>query len=543
MLNFIVCFINEFKQNTKFLEDNFMEIMGIFFTLYIGLVAFVYPKIIDTKEKIKNISQILVDKLDKVWYIKDYLILIISILSIDFILFYLFKCQFWFILLNIIISVIILLISCFVFKKLEEFLFKPTSFLEPIDNFNFENEKDLEKVETNLELCKDLIIDTVATNNNYSYYYLNYIENLFNIFINKIKGINNYYYIDNIKFKCLECFLNDLNDLNQETIKNNKIHILFIKRYYNIIQLYANKCFEVLKNKNNNLLIHFYSNLIDYYKRVIAFIINHDCFMPEIHYPRLKSTYEKLIKLEQQYYNNTNTDISFRHSNNIISYIVEQLLNHNNTSSNILLNRFIDEFCCFLSYKQMEKFKYYSINLIFSLLCLLYYYNNYKLFKQLFDTNKELQYLMEINILFSNLVEYKFFDFPNIITNITLNTNNTNGVIYKYFIVIIMLIRIKDYSDKERMLLFFRKKNSQPIENKKNVDNFSNEFKNNLEIKKYYSEHLNNIKEKINKSFEEILNNTEFCQIMNIDINKKEEYRKFIDEKLNKLEEIVKSNE
>ena len=83
MLNFIVCFINEFKQNTKFLEDNFMEIMGIFFTLYIGLVAFVYPKIMDTKKDIRDVSRILSDKIDEVWYIKGYLNFTIFIIYLN----------------------------------------------------------------------------------------------------------------------------------------------------------------------------------------------------------------------------------------------------------------------------------------------------------------------------------------------------------------------------------------------------------------------------------------------------------------------------
>ena len=62
-------------------------------------------------------------------------------------------------------------------------------------------------------------------------------------------------------------------------------------------------------------------------------------------------------------------------------------------------------------------------------------------------------------------------------------------------------------------------------------------------IKEYFSDIIHIFIININMLFNQLFTNTEFCEVMDIDINKKEEYRKFIDEKLNELEEIVKSNE
>ena len=537
--------------------------MGIFFTLYISIVAFVYPKIIDTKEKIKDISKILIDEIDKFLYIKYYFAFVVCILLFNFILFYFFKCQFWFILLNIIISVIILLISCEVFKKLEKFLFKPTSFLKPVNKFNFENERDSKKVENNLKLCKGLIIDTVTKNNyhNYDIYEicLDYITNLFIRFINTIKNNN---YEKDIHNEYFELICNNLMYLNQEIIRRNtgyEIHYIFIDRYYYMIQQY-NTIFltEIIKNKL--LLIYMYKNdyePLECFIGSINFAIKHK-YCKNYICDFLKELYKLLIEIDQL--DSGYIFYSPLKPNTVIFDCVKNILLYCD-NKNVLLNNFFDNFYKVfplkeefikdiynkrynLSNKYLKEVldknekeilkkhlkdyvantpKYYSINLTFSLLSLLYCHKNYYLFKQLFSKadGRPNCFTRNIGTLFTCLAQYNIFQFTNK-QKIDIDVDDNT---YKYHILTFILIRKKDYPYYDKF------------------DCFIDKFKNDLEIKKYYSKNLNNIKEKINKSFEELLTNTEFCQIMNIDINKKEEYRKFIDEKLNELEEIVKSNE
>ena len=590
MLNFAVYFVGESGRNTQFLEDNFMEIMGIFFTLYIGLVAFVYPKIIDTKEKIKNISKILTNRIDKIWYIKDYLILIISILSIDFILFYLFKCQFWFICINIIISVIILLISCFVFKKLEEFLFKPTSFLEPIDKFNFKNKRDSKKVKNNLESCKDLIIDTVTKNNYHNYdIYEGCLDYIINLFIRFIKIVKNKYN-PKVHNKYFKLIFHNMNDLNQKIIRRNteqEIYYIFMDRYYYMIQQY-HKIFLTEIIKNEQFLQYINKNTyepIDCFIDLINYAIKYKYYEDYI-CDFLKELYKLLIKYDMHFEQLKPNNAIFNCVKNILLYC---------DNKNVLLNNFFDNFYKVFPLKEefikdvyiyrykikenkkefseedlkeilKENEKYlneskitfsqdYNVNLTFSLLSLLYYHKNCYLFKQLFSiANGRPNCFIKGNIsdLFEIIIKCEIL---NNNQDIDINISDTK---YKYYIITFIMILIKQHFDD---IISYSKKEcvNVKIDKKERLINFTDEFKKNGKIKEYFLSNRNildlnagfaanetnisNFTTSIKNSFEEILTNTEFCEVMGIDINKKEEYRKFIDEKLNELEEIVKSNE
>ena len=588
MLNFAVYFVGESGRNTQFLEDNFMEIMGIFFALYIGLVAFVYPKIIDTKEKIKDISKILTNRIDKIWYIKCYLGIIICVLFANFILFYLFKCQFWFILLNIIISVIILLISCKVFKKLEEFLLKPTSFLKPVDNFNFENKRDLKKVKNNLKLCKNLIINSI-TKNNYDTYKdcLNYIKKLFIRFINAIKNNNYKKDIHNEYFKLI---FRSMLYLNQKIVRRNteqEIHYIFMDRYCYMIQQY-HKIFliEIIKNKqflqyiteniyepircfinsiNYTIEYKYYENYIcDFLKELYKLLIKYD-----MHFEQLKpnNTIFNCVKNILLYYENNTALLSnfFDKFYNIFPleeefikdvYIYRYKIKENKKEfSEEDLKEILKENEKYLNESKMTFSQDYNVNLTFSLLSLLYYHKNYYLFKQLFNiVNGKLNRFIKGNIsdLFEIIIKCE------ILNNSRYIDINISDIEHKYPIIVFIIILIKQHFDD---IISYSKKEcvNVKMDKKEELVNFSDEFKKDSKIKEYFSNNqpiysfnagfvaneikINNFITNIKNSFEELLTNTEFCQIMNIDINKKEEYRKFIDEKLNELEEIVKSNE
>ncbi len=231
-------------EKSYFLE-NYTEILSIISALYIGLIAFVYIKILDTRREIKeSLNFVLLEEYNKENKLKWYLFVNSGLLclSLFFILLrYFVKNNFVIdiiIFFNLVVAIIDVIYNFFVGKLLEKYIFEKEKILnrKKFDiNYNTNlNENKNENFNKKLAFLRSEILNEVNLNNVNIPYVLKMLEEFKKILYESKKFLDEYYINKS-------CRSNDLN-LNY-----------YYQVLYEIQYIFQN----IVKNCNKNDLTYY----------------------------------------------------------------------------------------------------------------------------------------------------------------------------------------------------------------------------------------------------------------------------------------------
>lgn len=559
---FLISGINFLKGNW----EDYKEILTLTSTIYVGLLTFVYPKIFEAKEKIKEKSEKLYKKLSKELIVKHYFFFIIAFTIIN--LFSFFTENNILLWLNIILCILSMIASWWIYEKiLDKYYYREYEFIDKLEviDYNKQNERNI-IYNDNLELCQNLSINMLARgfHNEHFNKYIGKILSYFELYIDFLYKKENSSKDEFSSKDELESFWN-------EKEKNN----YFVAPFYRIVYInqeskrlnagyefninITRECYEVLKNfyknihfeKENNKksIIYFLGHRITepiwIFRSILLSKIENKIFEPsEIIFINLffELIIDFDIKYNDSYYTKSLIKYGEMKTVPIIFDLIKSIIDNDYNFDRYLktfakklhysLNWGIDN-----DYKKNIKNTTYSSyihNLDFSILSYLLYTRKYDLFKKYYNTACE-NSLNHIVWFFNNLLLYLINKEYSIFNTNNLMVFEKDKPEYKYYVIFYILINKKNYINC-RVNDIIEKKNSQN-KDYSIIDFEIGEIKNAISLNEFdFKERIGSlanllniedidwIKKEIDKFFNihEIINDSELIK------DRTEDYKKFI---------------
>ena len=438
------------------LENHYFTIMSIIAGVYIGFLAFMYPRIIDFKSKIQNEFVFLYKKFS-LGYVQGTYLFVISTLLV----FALFSVGVSiidqspkYIHINIIFSIFAILLNLFLAKKIELYLFKPDGLYK--------------KWITKIDFSKDLTEDK---NMNDFIRRINELQSVVLYFLNK----------DILQFDQLEKYIdligdqitnylqykkhhsdgswcsNDKNNeyysypldrliyISQEAIDKNKcdISILIAGKLYTILE-YVDKESQSVFIKSD-ILSHL-TALFVYPIRTNKSIATSSLmdYMVQVYIKLIKSSFENGVKF-----------ISNTRPNDFLFRIIKAIIDAGFPISNLLMLRTLlakilspmGEKYIFNDNELWNFAHYYVVNLTFDILGYMYYQERYRDIREYIGNKFNDIFCMLPNTMHM-LDKYVFIKNQSIFTIGKQDFNEYTGdVDYKWYIVFLILCIIKQNID------------------------------------------------------------------------------------------------
>ena len=534
------------KEVSSLLEENYFTVMSIIAALYIGLLAFMYPKIIEIKQNLNN--DFLYNYFSKKWYIKIYcyiisVLLIFNLFSIGYSL-KLNICLWTY--FNLFLATVSIILNIFIIRKIEEVCFNVLKIIKKkiIKNIdyskNLSEEENLNNFCSSMNTIQDLILEILhksVIKQELLEKYLKFFTDGSYEYIKKFyKGRyssndkNNYYFqyplerllyinkriIDDNKADIMCIIQNKLLNLCEKidrTIKPSKLNIIqeiFHSYLFNSIT-YAIET-KKLDYELIRYIIHIYVDLIKKSKNGRSLFQNMN---PNFY---LFNNIKKII----------DNDYDFNYIRQIREYLQNILFLNENYFDN-------DE----------ELYNYaihYIVGITFDILGYYYYKNNYVAIRDYISDKFEYIISMFPNNIRS-IIKYVFEKDNSIFNNISeLKFNEyTKDKEYKYYILFLYLCLIKQQIDIHNKSIYLIK-NSKKSQKEKNydiktrqdlIDNFLDKNYNNTDVlikisnNYYYNSYIDNF-----------FNNTELLTLFKIDTENIAEYKNFVITQITEIENI-----
>lgn len=534
---------NYIKEATYLLENNYFTVMSIIAALYIGLLAFMYPKIIEVKQNVNN--NFLYKYFARNFEIKNYcliisFLLIFNLLSIGCSLCFNICLYIYF---NLFLAIMSIVLNIYIINKIEEICFNVDKILDKEIIKKIDYSKDLSERTNlndfcdNINIIQDLILELVDKSSiKYELLdkYFDYFINVSHEYIKKIykkqwssNDNNNYYY----KYP-----LERLLYINKRIADDNKIDIKYAVQ--NKLLKLCEKIDIIIKGDSFNPIPEFiYSCLFQSITYVIEIQkLDNELIAYIIH------NYFKLIKkskngqslyqgMRPNYYlfNNIKKIIDNGYDFNYIKQIRQGLEN--------ILSPFFKESYFDNDSELYKDAQYYIININFDILGYFYYKNDYKSIRDyisdkfspfycLFLTNMSsiIKYVFEKDFsVFNNIFELKFNEY-------------TKDIEYKYYILFLYICLIKQQVNINlKNIEWF--KNSK-LSNRGYCIKLENESIN-MFLNKNYENTDNLIKISNNSKYgtyiNNFFNNTELLNLFKIETKNIDEYKNFV---INQIKEV-----
>ncbi len=532
------------------LENHYFTIMSIIAGLYIGFLAFMYPRIIDFKSKIQNEFVVLYKNFSRGFVQGVYLLVISALLT-----FALFSIgisiiyqKTYFIYLNLILSIGSILWNWLLAKKIEKYLFKPDELYKDwIEQIDF---------------SKDLTIDK---NMNDFISHINELQSVVLYFFNK--GILQFdqlaKYIDlssdqitkYLKYKknnsdgkwCSDDKNNEyysypldrLVYISQEAIDKNKydISILIADKLYAI--------FEYVDKDESGLFIK--SDVLSHLTALFVYPIRTNKsiamnslmdYMVRVYSKLIKSNFENGIGL-----------ISNTRPNDFLFPIIKAIIDTGVPVSNLLILRNLLEKIIspvglkyiFNNDEKLWRFSHdYVVTLTFDILGYMYYQERYKDIREYIGNKFNDIFCMLPNNM-KTLISHVFVKHKSIFTISKQKFNEyTEDVEYKWYVVFLVLCLIKQNIDiHNKNIKYIRKSNWQKKQKDDTIEFEKSSTKRLLDFSVSDKEALINFQKNHNLMtwLERFLENDELFSAFKLE-DGRTEYSKFI---LKQLDEVSKT--
>lgn len=533
------------------LENHYFTIMSVITGLYVGLLAFMYPRIIDFKSKIQNEFVFLYKTFSHKYLQRYYLhiisgLLIFTLFSICLSIIYQ---KFYFIYINIICSVLAILLNFFLAKKIEKYLFTPDKlYKEFVAEIDFS--KDL-TIKTNM----DDFINKLNELQSVALYFISknisqfdQLEKYIDLIADQIKN-----YLKHKKDNCNRIWRsNDKNNLyysypldrlvyiSQEAIDKNKydISIMTASKLYAILE-YADK--EDMHSFIKYDVLSHLTALFIYPARTNKYNATNMLLedMVVVYIKLIKSSFKKGIDL-----------ISNTRPNNFLFSIIKAIINAGvPVSSLLILRNMLDRIVSPLGKKYTfngdselwDTAKYYVINATFDILSYMYYQERYKDIREYIGNKFDNIYCMLPNNM-EMLIKYVFTEKNSILTHDNQQFNEyTEDFEYKFYIIFLILCLIKQNINIHNKNIWYIKKHNLSKQQKDAGIKFENSLIANLLNFNIPAdkEIINLLKhDNLMTSLEKFLENDELFSAFKF-LGDRSEYRKFIIEQLEKINEAT----
>ena len=304
-------------------SSNYTDILTLIGGICGSMIAFVYPQIFETKERIKNISTILYERLSGNIFVKYYFIFHVIFLIIT--IFSFFKENKYLLISNIVLVVFSLITSCAIYEcLLKKYLFNQKQHLKSLNKISFKNSNE-KAIFDNLNVVQDLMLEIIYNKkiSNEYLFFLKYLRvYLFKYIKFLVKNGKNDKEILSGNNKYLNRPLEIMVYLNQEIIRSEsgyELHMQLINNYFKVLKVCCTDYYY------NNLWIYNNNIIIEYFVQIINYSIKNNYVNSFDHV-----IYNFFILLNNIYYNkhNGNTvliDLIF----DIIKNIIDSNLNKN----------------------------------------------------------------------------------------------------------------------------------------------------------------------------------------------------------------------
>lgn len=534
------------KEVSSLLEENYFTVMSIIAALYIGLLAFMYPKIIEIRQNLNN--YFLYNHFSKKWYIKIYCYIISA-----FLIFNLFSIGYslklnvclW-IYFNLLLSAVSIILNILIIRKIEEVCFNVPKIINKKIIKNIDYSKDLSEEKylknfcSNMNTIQDLILEILHK----SVIKQELLEKYLNFFIDGsyeyIKKFYNGRYSSNDKNNYYFQYpLERLLYMNKRIIDDNKADIMCIIQ--NKLLNLCEKIDKIIKPSKLNIIqdiFHSYlfnsityaieTKKLDY--ELIRYIIH--IYVDLIKKSKNEGSLYKNMQPNYYLFNNIKKIIDNDYDFNYIRQIREYL-------QNIL---FLKEHY-FDNDKELYNYAiHYIVGITFDILGYYYYKNNYVAIKD-YISNKFVYTFIMFPTNINNIIICVFEKDISIFNNISeLEFNEyTKDKEYKYYILFLYLCLIKQQVDihKQNIDIIRKNKWSQEdkdewIESEQNyINNLLNKDNDNIEALIKISNNNS-----YNSYIDNFFNNTELLTLFKIKTENIDEYKDFVTTQIKEIENI-----
>ena len=534
------------------LENHYFTIMSIIAGLYIGFLAFMYPRIVDFKSKIQNEFVVLYKNFSHGFVQGVYLFVISALLT-----FALFSIGIsiidqkpHYIYLNVVFSIFAILLNLSLAKTIELYLFKPDKLYKQwIAEVDFskdlaidENMNDFVSHINELQsvvlyfLNKDILqFDQLEK-------YIDLIGNQINNYLRYKKANSDRTWSSNDKNNAYYSYpLDRLVYISQEAIDKNK---------YDIAILIAHKLYAILEYVDNeghgsfiksDVLVHL-TALFVYPIRTNKPIATNSLIedMVQVYIKLIKSNFKNGIEL-----------ISNTRSNNFLFPIIKAIIDTGLPVSNLLIlrNRLLEEIispigakCIFNEDNELWNFaRDYVVALTFDILGYMYYQERYKDIREYIGSKfNDILCMLPNNM--NLLVNYVFIANKSIFTISEQKFNEyTEDIEYKWYIVFLVLCLIKQNIDIHNKNIKYIRECNWPKQQKDTTINFEkSSIQMLLDFNVSDEEALINLQKNPNLMtwLERFLENDELFSAFKL-VGNRTEYRRFIIKQLDAVNKTV----
>lgn len=551
------------KEQSYFVE-NYIDILSITSTIYIGFIAFVYIKILDTKREIKeSLNFILLKMYKKEYFLSLYLginsfLLFFSVSSIILGNFLDDKSLNYIILVNLIFVLVDLFYNFFVSLLLEKYIFKKEKILK--ENFVIDYNINLNKRSNNVFDEKLVFIRSEILNeinsNNISIPYINQMLEEFKKILHSSENFLNKYYASRVSLNDLNLnyyyqVLYEIQYIFQQVIKNNNKNDLNYYFLDFIVSIFEN----LIKATDNIKIQDFYCNIvIDEIKVMYKILLKSNT--NDINLGILFKIYTLLLSYS---YKNFSFLYNLQDPNNLIFDIVKNIIDSDSKDKKeimVVISKNLDSSFTFYS-KEIKDRNYILCNVVklnYSILSYLYFRNNYTLFKEYlrdYNSNSTIfccpVFIDSINMIIQYSTDSSFKIFKNNEKFDSYISSEEYKICVLFFFFLNIYLTLKNYKQNIKFLL----KNT----NVKNIEYIK--YKVNMLLNMDYIEQLhgkdifyniynNDISDSIlGKCFNNFFNNKDFLKlfileqeindIKNFTIKQFERIKRKIKEKRDKL--------
>jgi hypothetical protein len=544
------------EQITSILEDDYFTIMSIIAGLYIGLLAFMYPRIIDFKTSIQNKFVALYKMFSRGFcgFLQWMYLPIISgllIFTLGCILFSIKNDEFYFIYINLFFAIGTIVLNWTMAKRMEKYLFRTdelhNKLISKIDfSKNLSIEKNMDEYSNKLQELQSAILyflNKDVLQHDQIKKYINYIMTSFWQYIDYSKQIHNGKWSSNDpNNQYYECPLKVLTYISQIAMDKNKqnISIYIVDKFCEILEKFD------YGEKSNSLI---YSSILSYVNTLFIYPIRTHKLDSIVLLEYSSVVFANLIKVSS-----LGTIFSNLRPHKFLFGICKEIIDVGLPIYNLLLIRNRLDFLIDLrgaehTFNNDDKLwnlsRYYVTNSTFDILAYLYYQGKYKDLREYIGNQmnnifcmlpKNMQDIIKYvftkeNSIFNPYFKQKFNDYT---------TDNE----YKYCILFLILCLIKQKIN-------IHGKNIKYIE----TSNLDEHRKNiNIDFEKKSINSLLNVDIPQNIELINVLDNQDLTSMLDMFFANKDlltlfkfpndmvQYREFILNRFEKIDEFIKRN-
>ena len=433
-MNFIDILIYLAEEKGSYFVENYTDILTLIGGIYGGMIAFVYPQIFETEERIKNISIILYKRLSGNFFVKYYFIFHVIFLIIT--IFSFFKENKYLLILNIVPVVISLIVSCAIYEcLLKKYLFNQKQHLKSLNKISFKNSNE-KTIFDNLNVVQDLMLEIIYNKkiSNEYLFFLKYLRvYLFKYIKFLVKNGKNDKEILSGNNKYLNRPLEIIVYLNQEIIRSEsgyELHMQLINNYFKVLKVCCTDYYY------NNLWIYNNNIIIEYFVQIINYSIKNN-YGNSFNYV----IYNFFILLNNFYYHKDNGNIELLELTfGIIKNIIDSNLNNKSTIL-ISLSKNLDTSFIFSSDDVEYEYRSYLFCNIVNLNCLilayLYFKKDYFLFKE-YNSNHSPIFITNMRVI----IKYSVDKNCKIFESGEKFNSYTHTAEYKYYVLFFFFSKI-----------------------------------------------------------------------------------------------------